>query len=288
MNKATWAISILALAAGAGWLAWRMGTPDSAPGTPARAVTTAQDRGTARSPRSAPAPTAAGLSLAARLRDALSHGGTIAALLKDWLPHAGEDPTLSMRLATELLECEALAPNEEDFIAHGAAAMSNAEKAEVARDLNRRSSLCDDIDPEARDQLKYDLVTAAANAGSENAQTGYTFFAGPYIRSERSMVRDGIRETYKRDAVRFAQAALASHSRAAYDNAYRIHASDLYGARDPVAAYAYLLKATEGVHPALAAQLKANAAAGMTVDQLAQAQRMAHRLPMAPDAPLDF
>jgi len=222
------------------------------------------------------------------LRSALADGQPISDLLEAWLPHAGEDSALDRKLALELMECSALVPNEEHFIERDAARMTNAQKDTTARDPNRRAGVCDGIDDETRKQYQFDLITAAANAGDVDAQTSYLLYAGPYVRSDRSMVRDGIRETFKHDAVRFAQAALASHSRAAYDNAYQIRASDLYGARDPVAAYAYLLKVTEGVSPALSAELKAKAAVGMTVDQLAQAQRLAHQLPMATDAQLDF
>ncbi len=224
-----------------------------------------------------------GLSIAARLRSALADGQPISDLLEAWLPHAGEDSALDRKLALELLECSALVPNEEHFIDRDAARMTNAQKDTTARDLNRRAGVCDGIDDETRKQYQFDLITAAANAGDVDAQTSYLFFAGPYVRSDRSMVRDGIRETFKHDAVRFAQAALATHSRAAYGNAYAIQSSDLYGAHDPVAAYAYLLKTTEGLNPALTSRLESAAGAGMTADQLDQARRLASRLPMTPD-----
>lgn len=212
--------------------------------------------------------------LAVRLRAALADGQPIASILAEWIPHAGEDPGLSMALARELLECTALPSNDEEFMAGDPAAKASpAARAAAAADLNRRAAVCDGLGN--TEQERYDLVRAAASAGDLQAQIGYTFFAGPYVRSEASMARDGIREQYKRDAVRFADSALASKTREAYKNAYEIHSSDLMGAKDPVAAYAYLLLATEGFSPALVSRMRAEASASMTTAQLQQAQRMA-------------
>lgn len=210
--------------------------------------------------------------MALRLRAALAEGRPVAALLAEWLPHAGDDPALSMKLATELLECTALPANDEDFMARQPR-LAPADRARAADDLNRRAAICESVgNPE---QARYDLVRAAALAGDVGAQTNYAFHAGAYVRSEASMARDGIREEYKRDVARFAKAALASGSRSAYLNAHDVFSSNLLGHKDAVAAYAYLLKGTEGVSPALADRMRARAAASMSVEQLAQAQRMA-------------
>lgn len=212
-------------------------------------------------------------TLAVQLRAALDHGRPIASLLQEWLPHAGDDPGLSMALAQEMLECTALPANDEEFMARDPAKVAPAARDMAADDLNRRAAICDGLGN--TEQARYDLVRAAASAGNLQAQLGYSFFAGPYVRSETSMVRDGIREQYKRDVVRYGQAALASRTRAAYQNAYEIHSSEVMGARDPVAAYAYLLVATQGFTPALVSRLQSEASSGMTPAQLQQANQMA-------------
>lgn len=210
--------------------------------------------------------------LAAQLRAALAEGRPIGVLLAEWMPHAGDDPALSMKLATELLECTALPANDEEFMARQPK-LAPSERNRAADDLNRRAAICESV--ENAEQARYDLVRAAALAGDAGAQTSYAFFAGPYVHSEASMARDGIREEYKRDVARFAQAALASGSRSAYLNAHEVFSSDLLGHKDAVAAYAYLLKATESISPAIAEKMRAKASGSLSAEQLAQAQRMA-------------
>lgn len=266
-------VSVVAVAAAALWFASQReanhGGVVDAPDAAVRAVERAQSVSANAAHRKSD--TASNV-LAAQLRAALAEGRPIGVLLAEWMPHAGDDPALSMKLATELLECTALPANDEEFMARQPK-LAPSERNRAADDLNRRAAICESVDN--AEQARYDLVRAAALAGDVSAQTSYDFFAGPYVRSEASMARDGIREEYKRDVVRFAKAALASGSRSAYLNAHEVFSSDLLGHKDAVAAYAYLLKATESISPAITEKMRAEASGSLSAEQLAQAQRMA-------------
>lgn len=189
------------------------------------------------------------------------------------LERASADPPFAYSLAMALQSCAAAESARDTLLEDLPHDLPDSEKEKAVQALVELSAPCADL-PANANELRYDLVNSAAEAGVLEAQIHYRALAAPFVASEGALARNGVMDEYRRKSVEHAREAARSGEPGALFNAYDVISSGLFGQPDPVMAYAYL-NAYHLARPTKRSALLLDASKkSLTTQQLTQAEAL--------------
>lgn len=186
---------------------------------------------------------------------------------------AKDDPALAYGVAEALFNCRNIEAAEEQLVNDDMNGMSELQKVAAAKEIDELAAACAGLDDTS--EIRYDLVSDAAKAGILDAQINYRAIAADFVASEAALKREDTSGEFKRNVVRFAEAAARSGRADALYNAYDVYSSDIFGVKDPVVAHAYLLAYQKKTRSNGAASLVQAEQKQLSAQQLERAQRLA-------------
>jgi hypothetical protein len=159
--------------------------------------------------------------------------------LPELLDRAKRDPSMAYALSLALAQC-AMADDAYASLSASADKLGGVDKAQARmKEFEHVFAKCKGMQG-TNLELRYDLVTSAANAGLQNAQINYRTMAGQYVLSGEALRRPSVAQEYHDNVVRFTTLAAKSGHPDALMAAFDLYSDGMFIPPDKVAAYRYL------------------------------------------------